>query len=68
MDLNEKIVDVETGEEVIRPYSEEEIAEVEKNRQEAAVRVKEAEDKAAARSLILEKLGLTEEEAKVLLG
>jgi hypothetical protein len=68
MTLNEKIVNVLTGEETIRPYTAEEIAEVEAERVKIAARQKELQDREIARALILEKLGLTEDEAKLLLS
>ena len=64
----EKIIDVITGEETWRDYTPEEIAEVEKAQAEAAeVTAKQAET-AAAKTALLEKLGITEEEAKLLLS
>jgi hypothetical protein len=68
MTLNEKILDVSTGEEVIRPYTADEIKEVEAEKVKLAAKQKEAQDKAIAKALILEKLGLTEDEAKLLLS
>lgn len=64
----EKIVNVETGEETWRDYTPEEIAEVEKAQAEAASRIAELAEKETARKAIFEKLGLTEEEAKLLLS
>jgi hypothetical protein len=64
----EKIVNVKTGEETWRDYTAEEIAEVEKAKAEAAAKATEAAEKEAARKAIFDKLGITEEEAKLLLG
>lgn len=64
----EKIVDIETGEETLREFTAEEIAEVEKAQAEAAARIAEQAAKDAARKAIFEKLGITEEEAKLLLS
>lgn len=64
----EKIVNLETGEETWRDYSLEQIAEVEKAQAEAVALIAEIADKEAARKVILEKLGITEEEAKLLLA
>lgn len=64
----EKIVDFSTGEEIWRDYTPAEIAGVEKAQAEAAARIAELAEKETARRAILEKLGLTEEEAKLLLG
>lgn len=62
----EKIVNIETGEETWRDYTPEEIAEVEKGQMEAASRIEKMTADDAARKAILEKLGLSEEEAKLL--
>ena len=64
----EKIVNVQTGQETYRDYTPEEIAEVEKAQAEAAARIAEQAQKDVARKAILEKLGLSEEEARLLLG
>lgn len=64
----EKIINIKTGEETWRDYSAEEIAEVEKAQAEAAELKAQLAAKDFARKAILEKLGLTEEEAKLLLG
>jgi len=64
----EKIVNALTGEETWRDYTDAEIAEVEAAQAEAAKTLLEAEAKEAARQAVLTKLGLTAEEAQVLLG
>ena len=64
----EKIVDLETGKETLRNYTAQEIAEVEAAQALNAQRIAEELAKEAARKLILEKLGLTDDEAKLLLG
>ena len=64
----EKIVNALTGEETWRDYTDAEIAEVEAAQAEAAKTLLEAEAKQAARQAVLTKLGLTAEEAQVLLG
>lgn len=64
----EKIINLETGEEVIRDYNDEEIAAIEKTQAEEAKRLADFAIRQEARRAILEKLGLTEDEAKVLLG
>ena len=63
-----KIIDCETGEEIIREMTDEE-------KQQIAIAVKKDSEslaivqaKLAARQAILERLGLTEEEARLLLG
>jgi hypothetical protein len=63
-----KIVDVTTGEEIIRDATDEEIAKFEQEVANAAAQKAEAEAKAAQRQAILDRLGLTSEEAKILLG
>lgn len=66
--LKEKIVNVTTGEETWRDYTPAEIAEVERAQAEAAEHIALAAEKEAARKAIFDKLGLTEEEAELLLG
>lgn len=70
--MEKVIVDCSTGETTILPLTAEEIAELEAAAEKAEAERKAAEkaaaDKAAARLAILEKLGLTEEEAAVLLS
>ena len=67
-----RIINVETGEVIDRPLNNEEIAQQEideANIAEAnAIREAEAETKATARAAILERLGLTAEEAALLLS
>ena len=66
----EKIFNAETGEETIveREYTSEELAAMKKAQEEFDAELAEINAKKAARLAILDKLGLTEEEAKVLLG
>ena len=63
-----KIVNAETGEEIVRDATSEEIAQMELDKAEAIrmneLRAKTASDKAA----LLAQLGITEEQAKLLLG
>jgi hypothetical protein len=63
-----KIVNVETGEEIIRDANAEEIAQMELDAANAAAKQSEAEAKAAQRQALLTRLGITEEEARILLG
>ena len=63
-----KIVNVETGEEIIRDATVDEIAQMELDAASAVARKAEAETKAAAKAELLSKLGITAEEAKLLLG
>ena len=64
----EKIINIATGEETWRDYTREEIAEVEKAQAEAAKLAAKQVEVAAARQTLLTKLGITEEEAKLLLA
>ena len=68
----EKIVDVTTGEETIRPFTAEEIAAVEAERAKAKTEgdalAQEQATKDAARQAVLDKLGLTADEVAALLG
>jgi hypothetical protein len=64
----EKIVNIETGEETLRDYTTAEIAQVEAAQVETAKRIVDENAKEAARKTILNKLGLTDDEAKLLLG
>ncbi len=70
--MEKVIVDCSTGEQTVVPLTDEEIAELEAAAAKAEADRKAAEkaaaDKAAARQAILDKLGLTAEEAAVLLG
>jgi acyl-CoA reductase-like NAD-dependent aldehyde dehydrogenase len=63
-----KIVNCETGEEILRDATPEEIAQKEIDAANEAARKAEAETKAAQRQVILDKLGLTADEAQLLLG
>jgi hypothetical protein len=63
-----KIVNCETGEEIVRDATAEEIAQMEIDAANAEAR-KQAEAQAAAqRQALLTRLGITEEEARILLG
>ena len=66
--LKKTIVDAITGEETILDLTAEEIAEVEKERLEIEIKIQNEISKAEARKSVLEKLGLTEDEAKLLLS
>ncbi len=63
-----KIVDVETGEEIVRDATAAEIAQIKIDAENAAARKTEAEAKEAERQAILDRLGLTADEAKLILG
>jgi hypothetical protein len=63
-----KIVNAETGEEVTRDANAEELAQMEIDAINVANRKAEAATKEAQRQAILDRLGITSEEAKILLG
>ncbi len=69
---NHKIVNTITGEEVIEPLSELEAAQIEANFQESkkelAAAKAEAKERAAEKAALLDRLGITEDEAKLLLS
>ena len=62
------IYDIKTGENIVRDMTTEEIAQHELDQAQFASTEKARLDKIAARETILEKLGLTADEAKLLLG
>jgi hypothetical protein len=64
----ERIYDASTGEITEREYTSDEIAEMKSNEAKAAELTKELEVKAAQKSALLAKLGITENEAKLLLS
>lgn len=63
-----RIINCETGEVIERELTAEELAQQSINEAEQAVRVAEEAAKAQARQALLDKLGITEDEAKLLLG
>ena len=63
-----KIVNCETGEEIVRDATAEEIAQMELDAANATTAKAEAEAKKTQRQAILDRLGLTADEAKLLLG
>jgi len=63
-----KIVNCETGEEIIRDANAQEIAQMEIDAANAAAIKAEAEAKAQAKAALLTRLGITAEEAQLLLG
>jgi hypothetical protein len=66
--LQVKIVDVETGEEIVRDATADEIAQREVDAAEAITRKAEAEAKQTQRAAILDRIGLTADELKTILG
>lgn len=63
-----KIVNAETGEEIIRDANAEELAQMEIDAANAANEKAQAEAKAAAKQAILDRIGLTADELKTILG
>ena len=63
-----KIVNCETGEEIVRDATAEEIAQMELDAANAQAKKAEAEAKATARQAILDRIGLTADELKTILG
>jgi len=63
-----KIVNVETGEEIVRDANAEEIAQIETDRANNAIQQAQAKSNATAKATLLNKLGITAEEAKLLLS
>lgn len=60
--------DALTGEIIEREFTPEELAQIELDKQEEEVRLVSIAAQAAQRQAILDRLGLTEEEAQLLLG
>ena len=64
----ERTVNVQTGEIIEQPYSDKQIEEVELRKIELEKLVIKQAEAAAAKAALLAKLGITEEEARLLLG
>ena len=63
-----KIVNVETGEETVRDATAAEIAQMKLDDASAIAQKAEAESKLAAKQAILDRIGLTADELKTILG
>ena len=63
-----KIVNCETGEEIVRDATAEEIAQMQLDTANAKAAKAEAEARATAKAALLAQLGITEEQAKLLLS
>jgi hypothetical protein len=63
-----KIVNVETGEEIVRDATVEEIAQKELDGTNAKAQEMEAKAKETAKAAILDRIGLTADELKTILG
>jgi predicted flap endonuclease-1-like 5' DNA nuclease len=66
--LQVKIVNCETGEEIVRDANAEELAHMQLDASNAAARQAEAEAKETAKAAILDRIGLTADELKTILG
>ena len=66
--LQIKEVNCTTGEEIVRDATAEEIAQIELDAVNDVARKAEAEAKETAKTAILDRIGLTADEAKLLLG
>jgi len=62
----EIILDTQTNEIIEKPYSDAQLEEARQWAEQNQAKIAEAEAKAAARQALLAKLGITEEEAKLL--
>jgi len=63
-----KVVNTETGEEITRDATASEIAQIDLDAANYAAKEAAAEARATARQALLTKLGITQEEAQLLLG
>jgi hypothetical protein len=63
-----KIVNAETGEEIIRDANADELAQFEIDKANELARLAAIDAREASRQAILDRLGLTADEAKLLLG
>jgi len=63
-----KIVDVTSGEEIVRDATSEEVAQMATDKARAEERQIEIQAKATAKAALLSKLGITAEEARLLLS
>jgi hypothetical protein len=63
-----KIINCTTGEEITRDFTDEEITEMELTASNEKIKQAEAEAKEAAKANLFKKLGLTADEAQLLLG
>jgi hypothetical protein len=66
--LQVKIVNVETGEEIVRDATAEEIAQKELDATNAKAEEAQAKAKETAKAAILDRIGLTADELKTILG
>ena len=63
-----KIVDVTTGEEIVRDATAQELAQMEIDKAESDIKKTAEAQKAAIKQAILDRIGLTADELKTILG
>jgi hypothetical protein len=63
-----KLVDAQTGEEIIREMNDTEFSQYQSDQAKFAAEEAKAAEAAAKRQALLDKLGITEDEARLLLG
>ena len=63
-----KEVNAETGEEIVRPMNEQELSVIADDEAKAKAEIETKKQKATAKAALLTKLGITEDEARLLLG
>jgi hypothetical protein len=63
-----KIVNAQTGEEIIRDMNEAELAQLDIDKAASEAQIQAMEEKASAKAALLSRLGMTEDEAKLLLS
>ncbi len=63
-----KLINVQTGEEIEREMNDEELTQYESDKIAAEQRKLNEQAQAAAKAALLERLGISEQEAKLLLG
>lgn len=68
MTIQIKEYNCETQEEIVREATDAELAQLAKDQAEAQAKKDEAEAKAIAKAALLDRLGITEDEAKLLLS
>jgi len=68
MTLQEKIVNTITNETTFRDYTEEQLTQVETAKLETEYRLSKENETIAAKLALFNRLGITEDEAKLLLG
>ena len=66
--LNKAEVNCETGESIVREFTAEELEEWQSERNRIEAQIKAKEEAAKAKTALLDKLGISEEEAKLLLS